>query len=220
MSKRAKNKREQDVLEGRGLWKASSFLNNKVKSLTKKNKPLLIGYIKTSHQLLFSVANAPEMAGKYRTVFKDNGIDLRRQDGTYLKFTSWEKIPFEMELLNKELIEFTKNLKKPNDEKDYKNIVSRAAHLSHRLACIHPFKNGNGRMSRLLMNAILVRAKLSPIPFLGHLKMTKAKLKKTYYNAMYLADKGDFSQLETFIVKGIIVSQNEEIEARKKHKYK
>ena len=193
-TKQAKNKREQDMLEGRGLWVASSFLSNRIKILAKKNKPFYIGDIKQAHRLLFMTTNEPEIAGEYRTKFRDNGIDLERQDGTYLKFTTWEKIPYEMGLLNKKLVELTENMPSPNNEQDYENIVSSAARLSHELTRIHPFKNGNGRMSRLLINAILLRAGLYPIPFMGHLKMIKPKLKKTYYNAMYQADNGNFSQ--------------------------
>ena len=111
MSKRASNKREQDILEERGLWKASSFLSGQVKKLIKKNKPLHIGYIKSSHAILFDTAKQPEIAGKYRT---SNDIKIRRlKDNSYLKYTSWEKIPYEMGLLSKELLELTEAIKPP-----------------------------------------------------------------------------------------------------------
>lgn len=216
MLKRASNKREQDILEERGLWQASSFLGDQVKKLIKKNKPLHIGYIKSSHTILFNTAKQPEIAGKYRA---SNDIKIRRlKDSTYLKYTSWEKISYEMGVLSKELSQLTETIQAPKREEDYENIIISAARLSHKLACIHPFENGNGRMSRLLINAILLRVGLYPIPLMGHLKMTKDELKKVYLNAMYQADNKDFSQLENFIVKGIQISQGQELAIRTKKK--
>ncbi len=151
------NQKEVEILEERGLWKASSFLTKLVRRLTKKNLPLGIGYIKEAHKILFEEANQFGIAGKYR---KNNGPELKRWDGTVLPMTDWHYIPEKMAELNADLGAESINLKKPKNQKEYKRIIFIAMRLSHRLACIHPFENGNGRASRLLMNAILQRAGL------------------------------------------------------------
>ena len=139
-------KRDIDILEERGLWKASSSLHRIVKRLIRRNAPLEIRYIKEAHRILFTTANQIGMAGKFR---QDNP-ELERIDGTLLKISHWQRIPSDMAELDVELRARTKNLKLPKTAEGYQNLISQAAMLSHRLAVVHPFENGNGRMSRLL----------------------------------------------------------------------
>lgn len=43
------------------------------------------------------------------------------------------------------------------EEKDQKHPAALAAHMHERLVTIHPFRDGNGRMARLVMNLLLLR---------------------------------------------------------------
>ncbi len=191
--KRPLNKRELDILEERGLWEASSSLHRLIKRLIRKNLPVEIGFIKQAHKTVFTEAKQPEIAGKYR---QDNDPELKRVDGTVLPMADWRQVPNEMAKLDVELREATKNLRPPKTFEDYSNLVSVATRLSHRLACIHPFKNGNGRSSRLLFNAIFLRAGLPEIS----IKTSKP----AYLRAMNQADYGDFSVLEKIIISGLL----------------
>lgn len=180
------HKKDIEILEERGLWKASSYLHRIVRRLIRKNAPLEMRYIKEAHRI--ALTYQPEIAGKYR---RHNGPELKRIDGTILEMTDWRQIPNAMAELDIELRERTKNLTQPKDEKEYRLVIREATELSHRLASIHPFENGNGRASRLLLNAVLLLAGLPEIA----IKKTKVK----YLRAMRQADDGDFTMLEDMI---------------------
>lgn len=187
------SKKELEILEQSGLWKAASFVNKRVKKLGRKNLPLEIGLIKQAHRIIFETTKQPEIAGKYR---RENGPELKRIDGSALKMTDWRQIPNEMAILDSELRSIAPHLLNPKNPDDLYQIISIAAKLSHRLASIHPFSNGNGRASRLLLNAILQRADLPEIPI--------KESKNRYLWAMRHADDGNFSSLEEIIVKCLI----------------
>lgn len=208
---RALSKKEVDILEERGLWEAHSYLRRIIKRLARKRLPLEIRYIKDAHRIIFSVAQQPEVGGKYR---RDNSQELRRIDGTVLKMTHWKNIPNEMAELDYELREETKKLTFPKTENEYRRLIYAAAKLSHRLASIHPFQNGNGRGSRLLLDAILLRAGLPAIAV--------KKEKANYLQAMRQADDGDFSRLEEIIIYGLeeVKRKNYELALRKKAEHR
>lgn len=187
------SKREKDILEQSGLWKAASFLGKIVHKLKRKKLPLEIGQIKQAHRIIFETAKQPWIAGKYRT---ENGPELKRIDGTILKMTDWHYIPDEMAKLNDELKSYTTNLSRPKTRKAYREVIYTATKLSHRLACIHPFNNGNGRASRLLLNSILNRADLPEIAI--------KEDKDRYLRAMCSADDGNFELLEEIIKKSLL----------------
>ena len=87
-------------------------------------------------------------------------------------------------------------MKDPKTAEDFKKIIYIATRLSHRFACIHPFENGNGRASRLLTNAILLRSGLWDVSI--------KEPKRKYLRAMRQADDGDFSQLEDILILGLL----------------
>lgn len=186
------NKRDIDILEERGLWKASSFLHKIVKRVIRKNAPLRVRYIVEDHRIIFTTANQTGMAGKYR---KDNP-ELKRMDGSLLKLKHWRDVPNAMSELDFELRDATKNTKQLKTPEEYYKVINSAVILSHHLACIHPFENGNGRSSRLLLNAILLRAGLPEIAI--------KKKKSQYLRAMLQADKSDFSMLENMVMRGVL----------------
>lgn len=188
-------KRDIDILEERGLWKASSSLHDIVKRLIRRKQPLEIGHIKSAHRIIFETANQSGIAGKYR---RDNP-ELKRLDGSLLEIAHWRDIPNRMAELDAELRSATKNLNPPKTEEEYTEVIDIAIRFSHRLACIHPFENGNGRASRLLLNAILLRAELPMVAI--------KEEKPQYLRAMQQADRGDFSLLWKMIIKGIIRSK-------------
>ncbi|KAL3115334.1 hypothetical protein niasHT_019685 [Heterodera trifolii] len=71
------------------------------------------------------------------------------------KATAWKDVPKEM----KDFLQWA-NANETNED-----IARFAAQVHHKLACIHPYEDGNGRMARLAMNMVLVRKGLSPIIF-------------------------------------------------------
>jgi len=71
--------------------------------------------------------------------------------------------------------------------------------LHHRLSHIHPFTDGNGRIARILMNLILMRAGY-PIAIIR-----KAD-RQAYYRALHAADQGRLSLLATQIARAVLHS--------------
>lgn len=192
---RPRTKRDIEVLEERGLWQASAFLHRLVKRLIRKGLPLEVRHLKEAHKIIFLKAKQPAIAGRYR---RDNP-ELRRIDGSPLHLAHWRDVSRLMMELDMKLRAATAALRLPKTEEDYATIVGIAARLSHRLALIHPFENGNGRLSRLLANAVLRRAGLPEIA----LKVDKRR----YLRAMRRADDGDFVPLKDLIVSGLLQSR-------------
>ena len=74
-----------------------------------------------------------------------------------------------------------------------------AAELHHRLVCIHPFPNGNGRTTRIYTEYVLKRNE-QPIPsWKASLSNDPALRRKTYILALQAADKGNFQPLILFL---------------------
>ncbi len=74
--------------------------------------------------------------------------------------------------------------------------VELASVIHHKLVYVHPFFDGNGRTSRLVMNIILMQA---GFPLVVVMKTDR----KRYYTALSLADKGDYFSFVNFIARAV-----------------
>lgn len=194
--------RKIQIIEQRGLWKASAFIRKLAKRFIKKNKPISIRYIIEAHKILYSETKEKDLAGKYR---RENP-KIKRIDDSTLKIPHWKEVPHLMAILDDELKAKTSHTIHAFSAEDYAEIIDLAVKTSHRLACIHPFFNGNGRMSRLLIDFLLFRMNLPSIAI--------KEDKKKYLQAMFQADKGDFSLLRRLALKGLTQSQKKKLYAR------
>lgn len=79
-----------------------------------------------------------------------------------------------------------------NEQLDFSPVV-RAAFAHHQIASIHPFLDGNGRVARLLMNLILLRA---GYPIVNIRREDRSR----YYEALSFADVGLYSPLVELIL--------------------
>ena len=76
-----------------------------------------------------------------------------------------------------------------------------AVRLHHRLVLIHPFPNGNGRISRLMAD-LLMQQLGKPRLYWGDGNLTDiTELRKKYIDALHAADAGDYSGLIKFVMK-------------------
>ncbi len=71
------------------------------------------------------------------------------------------------------------------DNAGHINTIEYVATLHYKFVWIHPFVDGNGRVARLLMNLMLIRAGYPPAIILN-------SDRKKYHNALSRADRGDF----------------------------
>lgn len=81
-----------------------------------------------------------------------------------------------------------------NENPDELRPIELAAHAHYFLAWIHPFEDGNGRLSRLLLNFILVR---NGYPF----AVIKNVERKKYLESLRLADLGDFKPFLNYVAR-------------------
>ncbi len=75
------------------------------------------------------------------------------------------------------------------------STIEIASRLHHRAVQIHPFKNGNGRWSRMLANIYLKQNDLNPSIWNENLLSKENAKRDEYINALKSADKGDFQKL-------------------------
>ena len=79
-----------------------------------------------------------------------------------------------------------------------KDVIALSANVHSKFEQIHPFGDGNGRVGRLLMNAILLSANFAPA-------IIRQEQKQLYYTYLYKAQtKDDQSQLEDFLCEAIV----------------
>ena len=74
-----------------------------------------------------------------------------------------------------------------------KDIIALSADVHSKFEQVHPFSDGNGRVGRLLMNAMLLNVDFAPA-------IIRQEQKQLYYTYLYKAQtKEDHSQLEDFL---------------------
>lgn len=113
--------------------------------------------------------------------YKEYPNSVRLQNGEIFNYAS----PAETPMLMGDLIQWFRE----EQEKKELHPVALAALFHYKFVCIHPFDDGNGRISRLLTNYVLLKNDLPPV-------VIKSDAKKDYLNALHLADIGN---LEAFI---------------------
>ena len=119
--------------------------------------------------------------------YKQQPNNVRLQNGEIFQFASVIDTP----ILMADLMSWFRN--KENEM----HPASLAAILHYEFVRIHPFDDGNGRLSRLLMNYVLIRHGLPPV-------VIKAEQKKEYLFALNQADTGNREAFVEFIADQLI----------------
>lgn len=178
----SKGKTLKDYLETQNHAEAIEVL----KEIVKNERVISESLIKELHALLLlsidyiwigpreNRAKKRIHPGKYKT--QPNHVVT--VDGTIHHYCDPVRVPEEME----KLIDFINR----NPEKCHP--VELAAKVHYLLVSIHPFDDGNGRVSRLIMNLIVMKAGYPPI-------IIKNEKREDYYLALRKADEGDLGDL-------------------------
>ena len=143
--------------------------------------PITKNYILQLHKMLYSHMNNP-LAGQTKTV--QNYVSATYPDGhTDIVFTPLA--PFETpEALEKICEEYSRVI--GNFEVEPLIIIPI---FIHDFLCIHPFNDGNGRMSRLLTTLLLYRSGFNVGKYIS-LEAKIAKNKDLYYDALRRSQDG------------------------------
>lgn len=142
-----------------------------------KKKLLNEDLILKLHGMLMNGIHAD--AGSYR----HHGV---RIVGADLSTANYPKVPHLME-------ELAADLHHPR-----KDIIEHVATIHAHFEQIHPFSDGNGRIGRLLMHAMLLKENLPPA-------VVRPERKRFYYSYLNAAQKkGDSTLLQDFICDGIL----------------
>ena len=143
--------------------------------------PITQNYILQLHKMLYSHMNNP-IAGRTKTV--QNYISATYPDGhSEILFTPLA--PFETpEALTRICEEYNRVI----GNMEVEPLIAIPVFI-HDFLCIHPFNDGNGRMSRLLTTLLLYRNGFYVGKYIS-LEAKIAKNKDLYYNALSLSQEG------------------------------
>ncbi len=122
------------------------------------------------HSLLFKYVPYPDDNGKYR----DETALLKR--GTIQPVPYYE-INDRINALDEELQFFMENI----EQYEIGEYIEQVAYFTYKFIVIHPFRDGNGRISRAIMNWLLSKKKIPPI-------YIEQKCRKEYYDALSKID--------------------------------
>lgn len=176
------NKSLTEHLEAKNHQTALNYLFDYIRQDGKINESLLLKL----HGILMNGVR-PD-AGSYRN-------HPVRIIGVHLPTANYLRVP---DLVSKVIVRATA---KTGD------IIAAAADVHSQFEQIHPFSDGNGRVGRLLMNAMFLQNNLAPA-------IIRQEQKQLYYTYLYKAQtKDDKSQLEDFfcaaLMDGFIILERE-----------
>src|SRR4030042_3794120 len=171
------NRSMTEQLEAKNHQTAFNFMFDWLKS----KKPISEELILKLHSILMNRIRSD--AGTYRS----HGV---RIIGTNVPTANYLKVPVLMKGLVKEI----------NASK--KDFIAKLADIHSRFEQIHPFSDGNGRIGRLLLHAMLLRQDFPPALILQKEK----RLYMKYLNKSQMT--GDASPLEDFLCDAVMLSFN------------
>ena len=161
---------ELNELETKGIANAEIWLLKNKKDILNET------FIKNLHKKMFG--DIWKWAGTFRTTERNIGV-----------------APYEIQPKLRILLDYVKFWIN-NHTYSPKEIAIR---FHHRLVQIHPFPNGNGRISRLMADLLIKQFDLPALNW-GSGSLTEiSELRKEYITALRKADDGDYSFLLNFV---------------------
>ena len=157
--------------------------------ITTTTDKLTAFHLTSLHRMLYQYAPYPDEGGKFRN--SNNYVSQAK-----FETVEYGKIIEEILKLNT----MVESLLKEKDSLTVSEYIDNVVEIHHKITVIHPFHDGNGRISRAFLNW-LFRLKNIPPVYLKHEK------KSDYYEALKHADlEGNFEYLSVIFYKQIILS--------------
>jgi Fic-DOC domain mobile mystery protein B len=163
-------KNELNEVEAQNICKAQIYIQSCQKDF------LTVPFLQKLHKKMFG--DVWKWAGKFRVSEKNLGV-----------------APY---LISSELKKLYDDTKYWIEHKTYspKEIALR---FHHRLVQIHPFPNGNGRISRMMADQIMQCMGADELDWGAKSFVEAGSLRKNYIDALHKADAGDYSALFALI---------------------
>lgn len=158
-------------------WEQANIIQAKLWFGNKQFKPEQIldqSFLKKLHQKMFG--KTWQWAGKFRKTDKNIGCD-------------WHEVPIRLKQLFDDVNFQLTHTTYPIDEI--------AVRFHHRLVYVHPFANGNGRLSRFITDLLLLACKQKMFSWGG--ANNRADIREQYIKALRAADKYDYLPLMQFV---------------------
>ena len=194
--KEKKKSTDEDLKEVNNYIRALEIGLNEI-----KNKPISEDLIKKLHSILLnSVRGENKEPGKYKTYQNHIGSSLEIFEAKFVP-ASPETTPKLME----NLVEYINNSKKSTE-------LIKAGIMHYQFETIHPFRDGNGRIGRLLISLFLCNTKILSQPLL-YLSAYLKKYQKEYNQRLFnVSSKGEIENWLKFFLKAIKIQSDEALE--------
>lgn len=140
--------------------------------------PITENYIKQLHRILLRYSSKDQRhIGDYKKL--PNNVDAYDEEGKHIGTVLETATPFQTPHYMKELVEwYNIQIKK----REFHPLLIIGAFIVHFLA-IHPFQDGNGRLSRILTTLVLLKGGYQYVPFCS-LESIIEENKERYYLAL------------------------------------
>ncbi len=159
-------------------WEMVNILEGEHWAFSRKHKNMLDSdFVRRLHKRMFG--DTWRWAGAFRTTEKNIGID-----------------PIHIPLALHNLCE---DVRVQIEYKSYP-LDEIAVRFSHRLVAIHPFANGNGRLSRTIADLLLVQHGAARFTWgAGANLVAEGDVRQRYLDALRAADERDYGRLLAFV---------------------
>ena len=164
---------EMDRVEARALAKATDIL------IRKYNQEHQFTAADTCHFHKTWLGKVYEWAGRYRK------INITKEDFTFAMAAQIHKLMEQFE--QSQLIQYT-----PCEFKNREEVVKALAEVHTELLLIHPFREGNGRVARLLSMLMALQAELPILDF----SLISEHKKKEYITAVHAGMDRNYQPME------------------------
>jgi Fic-DOC domain mobile mystery protein B len=158
-------------------WELVNILEGERWAFSRRHRNLLsIEFVRRLHKRMFG--DTWRWAGTFRSTEKNIGIDPAR--------------------IQPALLDLFRDVETQFEHKSYP-LDEIAARFSHRLVSIHPFANGNGRLSRTMADLLLVQQGAERFSWGAANLVAEGDARRRYLDALRAADARDYGPLLAFV---------------------
>ena len=174
------------ILEQEGVKKALQYILQLSEKKVKITTQIILDIHKIGFGFIF-----PDWAGRFRVV----DVTVGEYEPAH-----YSKVSELVKNLCDDLEERLQHIpSSQNEERFLVESISLLAWFQHRFVWIHPFKDYNGRVARLLTNLLILNFGLPSL----EIKASADRDRKNYIEAIKAADKNDLSKLEKLIANAL-----------------